>query len=184
MPGGSAAERRLLSLARRPAQRADIEQLTENLVSGKNPREGALSLRVALLRQSGNRRDDLEKFLLAVTARTDSAGLLAALKNDARVDGFPKAQQAAMEREIAISSDPVERLRLRLTLARFEESEGRATDGGVLMDALYRENPALLGIVRAAVDYHWRNKNTKAGGGRARGSGGTRRRRIIATRSF
>jgi cellulose synthase operon protein C len=158
--GGSAAERRLMSLARRPALRTDIEQLTENLVSGRNPRESAFALRVALLRNQ-NRRDDLEKLLLTVTARTDSAPLLSTIENDARVDGFPKARQAAMEREIAVATDPVERLRLRLTLARFEESEGRVTEGGALMDALYRENPALLGIVRAAVDYHWRNRNSK-----------------------
>jgi cellulose synthase operon protein C len=160
VPGGSAAERRLISLARRPGLRGDIEQLTENLVSAKNPKESALGLRVALLRNQ-NQRDDLEKLLLAATARTDSAALLSAIENDARVDGFSKAQEAAMEREIAIALDPVERLRLRLAMVRFEESQGRAAQGSQLMDALYRENPALLGIVRAAVDYHWRNKNLK-----------------------
>lgn len=159
-PGGSEAERRLLALARRPALRADIEQLTENLVSARNPRESAFALRVALLRNQ-NRRDDLEKLLLTVTARTDSVTLLSAIENDARVDGFGKARQAAMEREIAVATDPVERLRLRLTLARFEESEGRIAEGGALMDTLYRENPAVLGIVRATADYHWRNKNSK-----------------------
>ena len=159
-PGGSEAEQRLLALARRPALRADIEQLTENLVSARNPRESAFALRVALLRNQ-NRRDDLEKLLLTVTARTNSVTLLSAIENDARVDGFGKARQAAMEREIAVATDPVERLRLRLTLARFEESEGRIAEGGALMDTLYRENPAVLGIVRATADYHWRNKNSK-----------------------
>jgi Tfp pilus assembly protein PilF len=160
MPGESESQRRLLLLARRPALRADIEQLTDNLVSARNPREGAFHLRVALLRNQ-NRRDDLEKLLLAVAGRTDSAALLTAIENDARVDGFSNAQRAAMEREVAIASDPVERLRLRLTLARFEESQGRIAEGAQLMDALYRENPALLGILRATVDYHWRNQNPK-----------------------
>ena len=160
MAAGSEAERRLLSLARRPALRGDIEQLTDNLVSAKNPKETALGLRVALLRNQ-NRRDDLEKLLLAVAARTDSAALLSAIENDARVDGFSSAQRAAMQREVAIASDPVERLRLRLALVRFEESQGRVADGAQLIDALYRENPALLGIVRAAVDYDWRNGNRK-----------------------
>ena len=159
MPGGSEAERRLLSLARRPGLRGDIEQLTENLVSAKNPGECAGPASGSAAQSEPARRS--RNLLLAVAARTDSAELLSAIENDARVDGFPKAQESAMERQIAIASDPVERLRLRLALVRFEESQGQVAQGAQLMDALYRENPALLGIVRAAVDYHWRNKNPK-----------------------
>src|SRR5439155_1576713 len=47
---GSNAEERLLSLSRRQALRASIEQLTDNLVSSRNPEMGAFNLRVALLR--------------------------------------------------------------------------------------------------------------------------------------
>ena len=94
----SVAQQRLLSLARRPALRADIEQLTENLVSARNPDLGALHLRVALLRNQ-SRRDDLEKLLLEIVGAGFGPELLAAIENDARVDGFPKAQQAAIERE-------------------------------------------------------------------------------------
>jgi tetratricopeptide (TPR) repeat protein len=77
------------------------------------------------------------------------------------VDGLPKAQQSAIERQIAIMTDPVEKMRLRLALARFEEGQGQAVQGAAVIDALYRENPAILGVVRATVDYHWRNKNAK-----------------------
>ncbi|HLX46507.1 MAG TPA: hypothetical protein VKR43_23830, partial [Bryobacteraceae bacterium] len=84
---GSRAEQRLLALARRPALQAQIEQLTDNLVSGRNPQAGAFALRVALLHNQ-NRRDDLEKFLLALAARADAIELIQLVENTGRIDGF------------------------------------------------------------------------------------------------
>ncbi len=157
---GSNSEQRLLLLARRPALRPQVEQLTQNLVSDRNPPSGMFQLRVALLRNQ-NRRDDLESLLLNIASRTTSFEVLTQVENTARVDGFPKAQQASIEKQIALMTDPVEKMRLRLALARFEEGQGQAPQGAAVIDALYKENPAILGIVRAAVDYHWRNKDTK-----------------------
>jgi Flp pilus assembly protein TadD len=157
---GSNSEQRLLLLARRPALRPQIEQLTLNLVSERNPPPGILQLRVALLRNQ-NRREDLEGYLLNASSRTTSLEVVTQIENIARVDGFPKAQQAAIEKQIALMTDPVEKMRLRLTLARFEEGQGQAAQGAALMDTLYRENSTILGVVRATVDYHWRNKNAK-----------------------
>ena len=157
---GSNSEQRLLLLARRPALRPQIEQLTQNLVSDRNPPSGMFLLRVALLRNQ-NRRDDLESFLLNTASRSNSLEVLTQIENTARVDGFPKVRESAIEKQIALMSDPVEKMRLRLALARFEEGEGKASQGATVIDALYKENPAILGIVRAAVDYHWRNKDAK-----------------------
>jgi lipopolysaccharide biosynthesis regulator YciM len=157
---GSNSEQRLLLLARRPALKPQIEQLTTSLVSDRNPQPGMFQLRVALLRNQ-NRRDDLERFLLNAASRTNSLEVLAQIESTARVDGFPKAQLASIEKQIALMSDPVEKVRLRLVLARFEEGQGQAAQGAAVVDALYRENPAILGVVRAAVDYHWRNKDSR-----------------------
>jgi hypothetical protein len=157
---GSNSEQRLLLLARRPALHPQIEQLTQNLVSDRNPPSGMFQLRVAVLRNQ-NRRDDLESFLLNTASRTNSLEVLTQIENTARVDGFPKVRESAIEKQIALMSDPVEKMRLRLALARFEEGEGKASQGATVIDALYKENPAILGIVRAAVDYHWRNKDSK-----------------------
>ncbi len=155
---GPNAQRRLLTLARRPAQHARVEQLTVGLVSGPNPELGAFRLRVALL-ENQNRRDDLEKFLLDLAGRSTTPELLSAIENSARIDGYPKIQQAAIEREATVSTDPVDRMRLRLALARFLEGQGQ--QGAQVIDAVYRENPAILGVVRATVDYHWRNHDAK-----------------------
>ena len=156
----SNAQKRLLTLARRPALRASIETLTDNLVSGRNPDLNALRLRIALLKDQ-NRRDDLGQFLLQAAARADSPDVLAELQETARGLGFTQAQQSALERRIAVTKDPVDRMSLRLALARFHEGQGEAAPGAQVIDAVYRENPAILGVVRAAVDYNWRNKNPR-----------------------
>jgi len=155
---GSGAEARLITLALRPAYRARVDQLTDNLTSGRNPQLAAFNLRVAFLR-SQRRRDDLQRFLEGVIQRSDVIEILNAAQNRGRVDGFPSVEQAALERRIAVSTDSVEKMSLRLDLARWLEGQGRANEGAQIVDAVYRDNPAILGVVRAAVDYHWRNKN-------------------------
>ena len=156
----SNAQRRLLYLAHRPNLRGPIETITDNLVSAKNPDLNTLRLRVALLKDQ-NRRDDLERFLVQAASRADSADVLAALEETARAEGFAQAQQSALERRIALTMDPVDRMSLRLSLARFHEGQSQPAPGAQVIDAVYRENPAILGVVRAAVDYNWRNKNLR-----------------------
>jgi hypothetical protein len=156
----SNAQKRLLILARRPALKAPIETLTDNLVSGRNPDLNALRLRVALLKDQ-NRRDDLGQFLLQASSRADSPDVLAELQETARALGFTQAQRSALERRVAVTNDPVDRMSLRLALARFHEGQGETAPGAQVIDAVYRENPAILGVVRAAVDYNWRNKNPR-----------------------
>ena len=55
-------------------------------------------------------------------------------------------------------TDPVEKLQLRLELARFYESKNQMEQARALMESIYGENPLLLGVVRSAVDFYWRNK--------------------------
>lgn len=157
---GSNAERRLLALARRSDLRGDIEQLTGNLVSARDPSMGAFRLRVALLRQQ-SRRDDLEQFLIALAGRATSPELLAAIENDGREDGLNRAQETALARQVAITTDPVEKLRLRVSLARFYEGQQQTAQAAQVIEAVYRDNPVTLGVVRAAVDFYWRNSHDR-----------------------
>lgn len=156
----SNSQTRLLALARRANLRGQIETLTDNLVSGKNPEMNAVRLRVALLKDQ-NRAADLEKFLREVASRTDSEDLVLEVAETARAWGFTQVQQTALERHIAVTTDPVDRMSLRLALAHFDEGQNQASAGAQVIDAVYRENPAILGVVRAAVDYNWRNKNPR-----------------------
>jgi hypothetical protein len=157
---GSNAERRLILLARRATLRQPIDRLTDNLVSARNPLSPNLHLRIALLKDQ-NRRDDLEQLLQQVAGRSDSSDVLTDVGNEARVSGFPKIEQTALERRVGIATDPVDKMSLRLMLAHFHEGQGQAAQGAQVMDAVYRDNPAILGVVRGAVDFHWRNHDQK-----------------------
>ena len=147
---GSSAQRRLLNLATRPALRNQVEEATRRLGTD------GFALRVAVL-SNQNRTAELEQYLLAQVAAATSFDSLARVDDVAEKQGLDKVLEQSLLRQIAIDTDPVDKNRLRISLARFYESHGN-TAASQTVDAVYRDNPRLLGVVRAAVDYHWRNK--------------------------
>ena len=153
--GASPARARLLQLARRPALRPVIEARTVALVAGANPDRLAVSLRLAILEQQ-NRRDDAAAFLLALTRRGPPELLEDISAAGARL-GFDGVREAVLQRQIALASDDVERIRLRLALARYYESKPDVPAARAVIEDVLRANPAILGVVRAATDFYWRN---------------------------
>ena len=153
----SPARARLLRLVKRSNLRATIEQATEKAAGGANPGWNAVSLRLDLL-EALNRRPDLEAFLTHLAQETSSLELLAQIQPVAERYGFDNDRILILEREIALLADPVEKLQLRLQLARFYESKNQVEQARALMESVYSENPLLLGVVRSTVDFYWRNK--------------------------
>jgi predicted Zn-dependent protease len=153
----SPARARLLRLVKRSNLRATIEQATEKAAGGANPDWNAVSLRLDVL-EALNRRADLESFLTHLAQETSSLELLAEIQPVAERYGFDNDRILILEREIALLADPVEKLQLRLQLARFYESKKQVEQARVLMENVYSENPLLLGVVRSTVDFYWRNK--------------------------
>ncbi len=147
---GSSAQRRLLNLATRPALRGQVEEATRRL--GPD----GFALRVAVL-SNQNRTAELEQFLLLQVASASSFDLLARVDDIAERQGLDLVRERSLLRQIAIDNDPVDKNRLRILLARYYESHANSA-AAQTVDAVYHDNPRLLGVVRAAVDYHWRNK--------------------------
>lgn len=154
---GSSARARLLQLSRRTAQQALVEKLTIERASGANPDPAAVALRTAVL-EAQNRRDELRRFLIDVAGRTSSMELLETIRNTASRAGLDEAEERALERQIAVTGDPVERMRLRLALMRFYEGRREVERARRAIEALYKQNPEISGVVRATVDFYWRNK--------------------------
>ena len=97
----------------------------------------------------------------SAAAGRDSLDMLDAdRKHRAASEGFPKVQEAAMMRRFAIMTDPVEKMRYHLALAHFYEDQS-SHGACASSDALYQANPTMLGVVRAAADYHWRKGKPK-----------------------
>jgi len=156
----SSARGRLIQLARRPRDRDAIDQLILAETRGANPSIAAVSLRADILSVQ-TRRTDLEQFLLGLADQATSLELLAYLEQSAVKNGFDKVQEHSIRRQVAILTDPVERMRERLALARFYEGAHDIDAAKRVTADLYKENPTILGIVRATVDFYARNKNSK-----------------------
>jgi predicted Zn-dependent protease len=152
-----ASRSRLLELARRPAHRALIDKLTAERVAAENPDPAAVSLRVAVL-DAQNRSTEATPLWTAILARTTSIDLVAAIRRDAESRGLDAVTERADEREVAITTDPVDRMRAQLALMRFYEGKRDIARAESVVAVLYRDNPAILGVVRATVDFYWRNK--------------------------
>ncbi|MGH9668788.1 MAG: hypothetical protein ACRD3A_01575, partial [Terriglobales bacterium] len=153
----SPARSRLLELARWPAHRAAADEVTAKLASEPGAGPAAVSLRVAVL-EAQNRRPELEAFLSSKIESASSLELLERMDSIAERLGFDALRVRAFERRIALLSDPVERMRLRLALMRFHEGKGDLASAQKVMESLHAENPTILGVVRAAADFYWRNK--------------------------
>jgi len=144
----SAAQRRLLRVAGRPAWRQPVAAA---LTQAGNP----LALRVALI-ESRNDRPALEA-LLAETAGGSQGEVLTEIRNHARRNGLVNMERRVLEREQSLAAAPVEKMRILAERMRLEESARNPAAAERHVETLLRENPRSMGAVRTAVNFHARN---------------------------
>ena len=160
--GDAGARRRLLRIARRAAHRDRIDQATAALVSGATPEAAALALRVGVL-DVLRRHDDLAALLTRLAAQTTSLELLDQVSTLAVNHRVEDVRVKVVQKQIELTSDPVEKMRLRLALMRLYEGQNDLDSARGVIDALHAEQPKILGVIRGAVDFHWRAKNYDRG---------------------
>lgn len=156
-PGDSPALSRLLSLARRPQFRDLVDQATENLADPARYGVLALNLRVSVL-EVQNRLAEIPIFLKAAIPNAQTSDQIAAIENMAQQKSLEGVRQLALERQVSLATDPVTRLQLCYQLVRLLESRKDLPAAQKQVEALYRENPTIAGVVRATVDFYWRAK--------------------------
>ncbi|MBS1872968.1 MAG: hypothetical protein JSU00_07120 [Acidobacteria bacterium] len=154
------AQRRLVRLARRPSLRDSVERLTVQAATAANAGPREIGLRTAVLENQG-RRADMEQTLLSAAGRATAFETLDWVETQGRIGGFPAVQEAAMTRRVAITTDPVDQVRLQLGLAHFYEDQARPNDAQRVLSALLRTHPSTLGVVRAVTDFYWRSGQPK-----------------------
>jgi predicted Zn-dependent protease len=153
----SSAEHRLLQLARRPKFRDVVEHSTFRIATLPNPSMLAVSLRVKVL-ETQNRKPELESFLDSLANATTSIEQAEEIETLAQQKSLETVRQHALEKQAILTTDPVTRLQLRYTLIRLYEGSKDFTAAQKNVEALYRENPNILGVVRSTVDFYWRMK--------------------------
>ncbi len=153
----SSAELRLLQLARRPKFRDLVDQRTAKIAMPPNATMPAVYLRVKVL-EAQSRKPEMETFLDSLANGTNSIEQAEEIENLAQHKSLEGVRQHALEKQAALTTDPVARLQLRYALIRLYESRKDFGAAQKNVEALYRENPKILGVVRSTVDFYWRMK--------------------------
>lgn len=144
---------RLFALARKPALRSVVEKGTTGLLQQASPSSSAIQLRAGIL-EAEHRKQDLAVELKSVITQTSSFDVLDAVTSAARSHTLPEVEEADLRRQIALTTDPVRNLQLRYQLVDLlGQRDGAAAAREI--DAVYREQGKILGVVRATVDYDW-----------------------------
>jgi len=153
----SSAELRLLELARRPKFRDLVDQSTGRLAPPPNPPMPAVYLRVKVL-EAQNRKEEMTAFLDSIANTTTSIEQAEDIETLAQQKSLEHVRQHALEKQAELTTDPVTRLQLRYQLIRLYESRKDFTAAQKNVEALYQDNPKILGVVRSTVDFYWRMK--------------------------
>ncbi len=144
---------RLLVLARKPELRASVEAETAGLLKAANPTSAMIELRMSLL-DAEHHGADIPQELKQVIAQTESFDVFDAVAGAARSHALPELEEAALRRQIALTTDPVRGLELRYQLVDLLQQRDPAA-AAAEEDAIYREHPKVLGVVRSIVDFDW-----------------------------
>jgi predicted Zn-dependent protease len=151
------AELRLLQLARRPQLRDLVDQDTARAASEPNASMPAVYLRVKVL-EAQNRKPELESFLDALANSTKSIEQAEEIETLAQQKSLETVRQHALEKQAALTTDSITRLQLRYAFIRLYESRKDFAAAQKNVEALYQENPKIMGVVRSTVDFYWRMK--------------------------
>jgi tetratricopeptide (TPR) repeat protein len=153
----SPAAIRLIDLVRRTKLRDQINDATQKLAADSNYLQNAVDLRVRVL-ETQNRKQDLIAFLASAVDRASTIERAAALESMAQQRSLASVREKALEKQAELANDPVTRLQLRYALVRFYEEKKDVSSAQRNIEAMYRSNPKILGVVRSTVDFYWRTK--------------------------
>ncbi|HUL16691.1 MAG TPA: hypothetical protein VLV88_11885 [Terriglobales bacterium] len=153
----SPAENRLLQLAQRPKYRDLVNRATEKIAQEPGASFAAVTLRARVL-ETLNRKKELEELLDAAVSSATTLEEATQLETLAEQKSLEGVREHALVKEISLTSDPVARLQLRYALIRLYQARKDNSAAQQKIEELYRENPKILGVVRATVDFYWAAK--------------------------
>ena len=158
--GSEEAKARLLTLARRGSTRPLVEEQTARLTNGAFD-SAAFQLRLALLEKS-DRRSEIQSMLSSLLPRAAKSTDVEEISATANRLGFDEIAADCLRRIIAITTDPIEKIQARIELARFYEAHNDTASAEREFLSLLKDEPSRLGVIRAAVDFYWRQKQSQA----------------------
>jgi len=154
---GGQSRARLLQLAARKSTRDLVDSATSKAVSDRKYDLDSINTRVAVL-EAQKRNQEVVTFLIATLDQAGNIDVIESVENLAKEKSLEPVRQRALEREAAVSVDPIRRLELRYELVRFYEQKKDISSAQQNIEALYRDNPRILGVVRSTIDFYSHNK--------------------------
>lgn len=152
---------RLVQLASRPASAAAVDAASAQAAVASGYSLNAVRLRVEVLRAQSKPKE-LRAFLSSVVEKLSSTEALEQVDAVIREQALDEVHVRALQREAALTGDPVRRIQLQYALASFYESRRHLAAAQPIIESIYRENPKILGVMRATVDFYWRNKQPQS----------------------
>ena len=156
----SPAENRLIVLAKRKQTSTEIEQRTAALAVATPFNPQAFHLRLALL-ENQERGPDIHSLLQESLNRITEVEQVDLIEKACDRLGYDDLSGLARQRAVALNADSVEKLTARLQLAKFYQTHQSVPQAEREFSSLLKENPNLLGIVRATTDFYWIEKQPK-----------------------
>ncbi|PYP91831.1 MAG: hypothetical protein DMG65_05885 [Candidatus Angelobacter sp. Gp1-AA117] len=148
---------RLTQLASRPASAAAVTAASAHAVVASGYSINAVRLRVDVLRAQ-SKSQELQTFLNSVVEKVNSTEALEQLDALIQEQALDQVHARALQREAALTGDPVHKIQLQYALAGFYEGRKNLAAAQPVIESIYRENPGILGVMRATVDFYWRNQ--------------------------
>lgn len=155
--GEGEAAARLLKLARRKATANAVDSETAKALATGSSDAAALSLRARVL-EVEKRSAEIGPMLEGALGKATTFDEAQMIASQAQSHALPKVYEAALVKQIALARDPVEKLEISYELMRSYEASNDIADATGVVDAVYRENAKVLGVVRNTADFYWRNK--------------------------
>jgi tetratricopeptide (TPR) repeat protein len=149
---------RLLQLARRKAWAKTVDAETAKALE-TGPGIAALELRERVL-ETQKRSAEIDPLLATSLSKATTLDEAEAIGAEAQTHSLTGIYEQALKKEMALAGDPVQKIELSYALARSYEGRKNLDAATQQMEQVYRENPKLLGVVRATADFYWRNKQS------------------------
>jgi cellulose synthase operon protein C len=149
---------RLLQLARRKTTAKMVDEETSRALAAHSD-VAALRLRERVLKVQ-KREGEIAPLLEAALAQTKTMEEAQAIGVEAQTQLLKAIYEKAIEKQIALAEDPVQKIELSYELVRSLEDHKDVDAAARVVARVYQDNAKLMGVVRATTDFHWRNKQS------------------------
>ena len=151
------ARDRLVTLAARPSSSQLVDAASARAVTD-HPTLLAIGLRADIL---GRQKQTTTEIAALVDNAVDRASMfddVEQLAVFAQQRNLTASYQHALRREMALASDPVQRIEIQYALVQSLVAKDDIASAQQIIDAVYKGNSRIVGVVRTTADFFWDHK--------------------------